>query len=107
MGSELLPHHDASTAGNKLLVPSFLPPRLTGAAYRDLLRNTLPELLPAADLQAKSQLWFMHDGFPPHFLLASREFLNTLFPEQWMGRGGPTALPARSPDLNPLDFHLW
>ena len=24
-----------------------------------------------------------------------------------VGRGGPTAWPARSPDLNPLDFHLW
>ena len=23
------------------------------------------------------------------------------------GRGGPIAWPARSPDLNPLDFHLW
>ena len=23
------------------------------------------------------------------------------------GRGCPIAWPARSPDLNPLDFHLW
>jgi hypothetical protein len=29
-----------------------------------------------------------------------------VFPEQWIGRSGPTAWPARSPDLNPLDFHL-
>jgi len=30
-----------------------------------------------------------------------------VFPEQWVGRAGPTAWPARCPDLNPLDFYLW
>jgi hypothetical protein len=29
-----------------------------------------------------------------------------VFPEQWTGRGGPTAWPARSPDLNPAHFYL-
>ena len=49
----------------------------------------------------------MHDGVPPHFLLAFREFLNNLFPEQRVRRSGPTAWSALSPDLNPLHFHLW
>ncbi|KAJ8866390.1 hypothetical protein PR048_032233 [Dryococelus australis] len=26
---------------------------------------------------------------------------------QWIGRGGPIAWPARSPDLTPLDYFLW
>jgi len=26
------------------------------------------------------------------------------FPRRWVGRGGPTAWPPRSPDLTPLDF---
>jgi len=30
-----------------------------------------------------------------------------MFPEQWIEQHGPTAWPARSPDLNPLDFYLW
>jgi hypothetical protein len=30
-----------------------------------------------------------------------------VFPEQWLGRGGPAAWPVRCPDLNPLDFYLW
>lgn len=107
MVSELWPHHDAGTAGNRLLGPSCLAPRLTGAAYSDILHDALPELLQVADLQARSQLWFMHDGAPPHFLLAFREFLNNLFPERWMGRGGPTAWSAPSSDLNPLHFYLW
>jgi hypothetical protein len=47
-----------------------------------------------------------HDGAPPYLLLALWEFFNSMFPEQWVGRGGPTALPARSHDFNPLDFYL-
>jgi hypothetical protein len=36
---------------------SCLPSCLTGAAYRDFLRNVLPEMLQVVDLQARSQLW--------------------------------------------------
>jgi hypothetical protein len=49
----------------------------------------------------------MHDGVPLHFSLVLRAFLNDRFPRQWIGRGGPTEWPARSPDLNPLDFYMW
>ena len=49
----------------------------------------------------------MHDGAPPHFSRVARQFLNQHFADKWIGRGGPIAWPARSPDLNPLDFHLW
>jgi hypothetical protein len=31
-------------------------------------------------------------------------FLDETFPGGWVGRGGPTAWPPRSPDLTPLDF---
>jgi len=31
-------------------------------------------------------------------------FLDATFPGRWVGRGGPTAWPPRSPDLTPLDF---
>ncbi|KAJ4451845.1 hypothetical protein ANN_03323 [Periplaneta americana] len=29
------------------------------------------------------------------------------FESRWIGRGGPIAWQARSPDLTPLDFFLW
>ena len=29
------------------------------------------------------------------------------FPGRWVGRGGPTAWPPRSPDLTPLEFFVW
>jgi hypothetical protein len=45
----------------------------------------------------------MHDGAPPHFLLALRAFLN-VFSKHLVGRVSPTAWPLRPPDLNPLDF---
>jgi len=34
-------------------------------------------------------------------------FLDETFPGRWVGRGGPTAWPPRSPDLTPLDFFAW
>jgi len=59
------------------------------------------------NLQTRVHLWFMHEGAPPHFLFSFQKFLNNMFPEQWIEQHGPTAWPARSPDLNPLDFYLW
>jgi len=29
------------------------------------------------------------------------------FLRRWVGRGGPTVWPPRSPDLTPLDFFAW
>jgi hypothetical protein len=45
-------------------------------------------------------------GASPHVLRSARVFLN-VFPEQRIGRDGPTAWPARLPLLNPLDFYIW
>jgi hypothetical protein len=93
----------ACTAGDRLKGTSFLPVYLTGAVYRDFLRNFLPELLQDVDMQTMVHAW---SGALPHFL-AVRAFLSKVFPEQWTGRGGPTAWPARCPDLSPLYFYLW
>src|SRR5215510_5856176 len=34
-------------------------------------------------------------------------FLDQTFPGRWVGRGGPTPWPPRSPDLTPLDIFAW
>jgi len=34
-------------------------------------------------------------------------FLDETFPGRWVGRGGPTTWPPRSPDLTPLNFFAW
>jgi hypothetical protein len=45
--------------------------------------------------QISINLWLMHDAAPPHVLSAVREFLEKVFPEQWIGQGGPTFWSAR------------
>jgi hypothetical protein len=52
-------------------------------------------------------MWFMHDEASPHFLRIVRQDLNQTFGEQWIERRVPVNWPARSPDLNPLDFWPW
>jgi hypothetical protein len=52
-------------------------------------------------------MWLQHDGAPPHFSRAVTEFLNDDYEGRLIGRGGPVAWPARSPDLNLLYFFLW
>ncbi|GBM37372.1 hypothetical protein AVEN_48145-1 [Araneus ventricosus] len=47
------------------------------------------------------------DGAPPHYGNIVREFLDTTFSQQWIGRGAVMAWPPRSPDITPLDFSLW
>ncbi|KAJ4441266.1 hypothetical protein ANN_11120 [Periplaneta americana] len=49
----------------------------------------------------------MHDGAPAHYCRIGRAYRNAVYPDQWIGRAGPTPWPARSPDMNPLDFYLW
>jgi hypothetical protein len=49
----------------------------------------------------------MHDGAPAHFSRAVRDVLSNTYRGRWIGRGGPTAWPPRSPHVNPLDLYLW
>jgi hypothetical protein len=49
----------------------------------------------------------MHDGAPASFSRAVRDVLSNIYHGRWIGRGGPTAWPLRSPDFNPLDFYNW
>ena len=43
-------------AGDRLLGPYLLPPRLTGVVYHNIPRSVLPELLQGVDLQTEIQL---------------------------------------------------
>lgn len=92
---------------DQVIGPFFLPNRLTGDSYLQFISNNLPEILEDVPLQSMINNWFMHDGAPAHFAIAVREKLTERFGERWIGRGGPINWPARSPDLNPLDYYLW
>jgi hypothetical protein len=66
------------------------------------LEQSLPALLEDVPLHVRRKMWFMHDGAPAHFSMYAREYLNAVFRARWS-----FFWPARSPDLNPLDFFVW
>ena len=43
-------------------------------------------------LHVRMNIWMQHDGAPPHYALCSRQVMNEIFDEKWIGRGGPVAL---------------
>ena len=87
--------------------PFKLPAKVNGVIYSDFLAENLPELLEHVSLEERHVMWYQHDGAPSHYARCTREILNRKYPNRWIGRGGPRAWPARSPDLTPLDFFLW
>lgn len=90
-----------------LIGPYILPDKLNGPTYLVFLRDILPELLENVPIQLRRRMWFQHDGAPAHFSNIVREYLNVVFRNRWIGRGGPIPWPPRSPDLTPIDFCLW
>lgn len=87
--------------------PYFFNDYLDGNAYLNFLREDLPELLEDVPLNIRQNMWLQHDGAPPHYAAAVRNFLNENFNGRWIGRGGPVAWPPKSPDITPMDFFLW
>jgi hypothetical protein len=90
----------------KALVRIYLQ-RLTGDIYANVLQDELPALLENVPLQTRRQMCYQHDGAQPHCCQVVRQYRNHKFPNQWIGRDGAQNWPPQSPDLNPLDYHVW
>ena len=87
-----------------VLGPFFFPGSVTGDSFMQIMSD---EAHPAL-LQLRMQhLIFQLDGAPGHWKKEVRQWLNSKFNRNWIGRDGPIAWPARSPDLTPLDFFFW
>lgn len=93
--------------GTQIIGPYFINGTLTGQTYYNFLNNEFLELLEDVPLIVRRNMWLQQDGAPAHYSAIVRELLNQRFQGRWIGRGGPMAWPARSPDLTPLDFFLW
>lgn len=91
----------------RVIGPFELPEVLNGEIYLDFLVNHLPNLLEDVPLNILRDMWFQQDGCPAHYSRSVREHLNEEYPGRWIGRSGTISWPARSPDLNPLDFFYW
>lgn len=92
-----------------LIGPFRLPDRLNGDSYLHFLRENMPQLLEVVPLNLRRDLFFMHDGAPPHFARNVRDHLHEHYPGRWIGRGqdAPIQWPPRSPDFNPCDYFIW
>jgi len=97
----------AGIMGTKILGPVILPETLNGASYLEFLAENLPDFLEEIPLLDRNRIVFQQDGAGPHNARIVTNYLNQQFPGRWMGRYGPIRWPARSSDLNPLDFFLW
>jgi len=87
--------------------PYIFPQYLTAGNYASFLQNELPALLENVPLQTRRQMYYQHDGAPPHFSQDVRQYLNHKFPNRWLDRGGAQNWPPHSPYLDPLDYHMW
>jgi len=67
------------------------------------LQNELPALLENVPLQTKQQIYYQHDGAPPHFSQVDMHYRNHKFPNRLIGRSDAQNWPLHSQDINPLD----
>lgn len=95
----------AGLSSSGVLGPYFFDDPMDCAGYLTMLhRDVLPAMQAVPNF---NELLFQHDGAPPHYAPAVRNFLDTTFPGRWIGRRGCIDWPPRSPDLNPIDFFFW
>lgn len=80
---------------------------LTSNQYLRILQTTVADFLDTLPLNRYNSCWYQLDGAPAHSSTEVRSYLNEVFGERWIGRGGTYVWPPRSPDLTPLDFYLW
>ena len=81
--------------------------KFKGRHVWNILEERVTSLLEDIPLMVRSQMYFQHDGAPPHYSRLVREYLYASFPNLWLGRLGPVAWPPRSSDLTPLDYYIW
>ena len=80
----------------------FTYPIVDGVNYLDMLQTyAIPAISDIPDLV------FQQDGALPHWSRHVRAYLDATLRDAWIGRGGPTAWPARCPDLTHFDFFFW
>ena len=84
-----------------LIGPLFFDGNVTAAAYLAMLTEFLwPRL-------NRCRLLFQPGGALAIYAVNVRAWLDSKFPNRWIGRRGPIEWPPRSPDLTPCDFFLW
>lgn len=97
----------AGIVDNRLIGPFIIDGNLNSVKYLEMLQNQIVPALQNMFGQEAQNIWLQQDGAPPHYGREVRQYLNNVFPRRWIGRRGAVEWPARSPDLNPLDYFFW
>ncbi|GBN34149.1 hypothetical protein AVEN_79350-1 [Araneus ventricosus] len=92
---------------DRLSGPVFYEGTLTVQRYLKLLQDVITDFVENLTLHQLQNLWFQHDGAPPHKISNVKQYLMKTFQNQIIGYGGFVEWPPRSPDLTPLAFFLW
>lgn len=88
--------------------PFFTTGTVTANFYLELLQEQIvPAILQKVGPELFGQVLYQNDGAPAHYAAQVRAFLDTTFPNRVIGRGSTIPMPPRSPDLTPMDFHVW
>jgi len=68
--------------------PYIFPQHLTGDIYANILQDELPALLENVPVQTRRQMYYHHDGAPPHFNQVVSQYLNHKFQKsmEWSWR---------------------
>ncbi|GBM46517.1 hypothetical protein AVEN_215026-1 [Araneus ventricosus] len=92
---------------DRLIGPVFYEGTLTEQRYLDFLQDAITDFVENLPLHQLRNVWFQHDGIPPHNISNVKQYLIETFQNQVIGYGGFVEWPPRSPDLSPSDFFLW
>ena len=71
---------------------SVFDSNLKGNTYEVFLRNPVTSLSEDMPFIIMNQMYFQHDGAPPHYTRHVRQYANESFPNRWIGRGGPVGM---------------
>jgi hypothetical protein len=88
-----------------LIGPLFPEGNINAEVYQNMLETEfLPEL--RKHMQPRNT-WFQQDGARAHTAQTTRQYLNGVFGNHWIGKGSDHVWPAGSPDLTVCDYWLW
>jgi len=93
--------------GTRIIGPIIYEGTLNAERYFQFLNNDIEDILDNIPLAENNGIWFMQDGAPPHNARINMEYLTERFQNKVIATNGPIRWPARSPDINPLDFFFW
>lgn len=97
----------AGIISNYIVGPFIFETSLNSNIYLNFLNQELGNFMDDIPLLNRTNMYFQHDGAPPHYAINVKQWLDQHFPNRWIGRNGPIRWPPRSPDITPLDFYLW